>query len=167
MYSGGKGGYVAGIITLSSGTTLYAYVGGQAQAFNGAGISRPSEVSSHFGNSGGGATDFRLVKGSTWKEFNSLKSRIIVAAGGGGANYRNYPVDNGEDKTTIYGEGGGGYGGGLIGGEGQTLNHNRTNYITYGWCESYGGTQTAGGYPNPTEIFFVSRIYQGDYNKNL
>jgi len=152
-YSGGKGGYVAGIITLSSGTTLYAYVGGQAQAFNGAGISAPSEVSHHYGNSGGGATDFRLVKGSTWKEFNSLKSRIIVAAGGGGADYRNNPVDNGEDKTTIYGEGDGGYGGGLTGGEGQTLNHNRRNYITYGWWELYGGTQTAGGLADPSENF--------------
>lgn len=170
-YSGGKGGYVAGIITLSSGTTLYAYVGGQAQAFNGAGISRPSEVSSHYGNSGGGATDFRLVKGSTWKEFNSLKSRIIVAAGGGGANYRNYPVDKGEDKTVIYGEGDGGYGGGLTGGEGQTLNHNRTNYITYGWWESYGGTQTAGGHPNPSESFlsreatkeYYTKIYSGKF----
>ena len=160
-YSGGKGGYVAGIITLSSGTTLYAYVGGQAQAFNGAGISAPSEVSQHFGNSGGGATDFRLVKGSTWKEFNSLKSRIIVAAGGGGANYRNYPVDNGNDTYCIYGEGNGGYGGGLTGGKGQTLNYNRTNYITYGWCELYGGTQTAGGLADPSENLIPNLISHG------
>ena len=160
-YSGGKGGYVAGIITLSSGTTLYAYVGGQAQAFNGAGISSSIQISLHYGNSGGGATGFRLVKGSTWKEFNSLKSRIIVAAGGGGANYRNYPVDNGEDKTTIYGEGDGGYGGGLTGGEGQIKNHSRTNYITYGWAESYGGTQTTGGFPDPTENFISNLISHG------
>ena len=69
----------------------------------------------------------KKIDTSTWKEFNSLKSRIIFAACGGGADYRNYPVDNGEDKTFIYGEGDGGYGGGLTGGEGQTLNHNRRN----------------------------------------
>ena len=144
-YSGGKGGYVAGIITLSSGTTLYAYVGGQAQAFNGAGISAPSEVSHHYGNSGGGATDFRLVKGSTWKEFNSLKSRIIVAAGGGGANYRNSPVDNGEDITYIYGEGNGGYAGGIVGGDGLTQNNSRSGYSSYGYVYSKGANQIKGG----------------------
>ena len=144
-YSGGKGGYVAGIITLSSETTLYAYVGGQAQAFNGAGIAKPREVSWHFGNSGGGATDFRLIKGSTWKEFTSLKSRIIVAAGGGGANYRNYPVDNGTDTDWIYGEGNGGYGGGLTGGEGQIKNTNRNGYTAYGYIYATGANQTEGG----------------------
>ena len=145
MYSGGKGGYVAGIIPLTSGTILYAYVGGQAQAFNGAGISLPFQVSSHYGNSGGGATDFRLIKGSTWKEFTSLKSRIIVAAGGGGANYRNYPVDNGTDTYWIYGEGNGGYGGGLTGGEGQIKNTNRNGYTAYGYIYATGANQTEGG----------------------
>ena len=155
MYSGGKGGYVAGIIPLTSGTILYAYVGGQAQAFNGAGISSSYEIAPHFGNSGGGATDFRLVKGSTWKEFTSLKSRIIVAAGGGGANYRNIEVDNGNDTYCIYGEGNGGYGGGLTGGEGQNKNNSRTNYVTYGWAKAYGGTQTSGGIPVATESFLA------------
>ncbi len=155
MYSGGKGGYVAGIIPLTSGTILYAYVGGQAQAFNGAGISSSYEIAPHYGNSGGGATDFRLVKGSTWKEFTSLKSRIIVAAGGGGANYRNIEVDNGNDTYCIYGEGNGGYGGGLTGGEGQNKNNSRTNYVTYGWAKAYGGTQTSGGIPVATESFLA------------
>mgnify|MGYP006372104211 FL=1 len=145
MYSGGKGGYVAGIIPLTSGTILYAYVGGQAQAFNGAGIAKPTEVSWHYGNSGGGATDFRLIKGSTWKEFTSLKSRIIVAAGGGGANYRNIVVDNGTDTYWIYGEGNGGYGGGLTGGEGQIKNTNRNGYTAYGYIYATGANQTEGG----------------------
>ena len=34
--------------------------------------------------SGGGATDFRLLKGNSWDSFDSLKSRIMVAGGGGG-----------------------------------------------------------------------------------
>ena len=35
---------------------------------------------------GGGATDFRLEKGSNWYDFESLKSRIMVAGAGGGAD---------------------------------------------------------------------------------
>ena len=41
---------------------------------------------SEIGTSGGGATDIRLTNGD-WDNFNSLKSRIMVAAGGGGAGY--------------------------------------------------------------------------------
>ena len=146
-YLGGKGGYVAGIITLSSGIVLYAYVGGQAQAFNGAGISRDDQINSQFGNSGGGSTDFRLVSGSTWKEFNSLKSRILVAAGGGGANYRR---DN-------YGMGNGGYGGGLTGGNGETTNNHKY------WSVGCGGSQTEGGKMISYNYTIDNEIYYGHF----
>lgn len=95
---------------------------------------------SFFGRPGGGATDFRLVEAndlgtnfennydSDMVNMPSYKSRILVAAGGGGANGRwNY---NG-----TCGSGHGGYGGALEGGPGTSTIQNVTR----------GGTQTAGG----------------------
>jgi hypothetical protein len=35
---------------------------------------------------GGGATDFRITKGKNWYDFESLKSRIMVAGAGGGTD---------------------------------------------------------------------------------
>ena len=59
--------------------TFYLFIGeqgkyGYIESFNGGGIGQ-------FG--GGGASDIRTVNG-TWDDFESLKSRIMVAAGGGG-----------------------------------------------------------------------------------
>jgi hypothetical protein len=72
-YNSGRGGYSMGYITLTQGMTLYIYVGQEGGAFNGGGQGETS---------GGGATDVRLIS-NTWKDFNSLKSRIMVAGGGG------------------------------------------------------------------------------------
>ena len=69
----GKGAYTKGIINLTKGTKLYIYVGG-FNGYNGGGGSSTNR-------SGGGATDIRLTDGT---DFDSLKSRIMVAAGGGG-----------------------------------------------------------------------------------
>ena len=138
---GGKGGYCKGTVKLPN-RTIYIYVGAQAGGFGGGGITIDHEREHNFGNDGGGATDIRLVKGSTYKEFNSLKSRIIVAAGGGGANHRN---SVGEDPQ--WGQGDGGYGGGLNGGDGlrddNTMSWTSANlkYI----CLCYGANQTSGG----------------------
>ena len=77
---GGKGAYVKGTISLKKSKTFYVFVGeygrkGVAEySFNGGGYGQ---------GPGGGASDIRLVNG-TWDDFESLKSRIIVAAGGGG-----------------------------------------------------------------------------------
>ena len=82
---GGKGAYVKGNIVLEKGQRLYIYVGEigtqlkSELGFNGGGSG--GETIGHSG-SGGGATDARLVSGS-WDNFDSLKSRIIIAAGGG------------------------------------------------------------------------------------
>ena len=138
---GGKGGYCKGTVKLPN-QTIYIYVGAQSGGFGGGGVTIDSEREHNFGNDGGGATDIRLVKGSTYKEFNSLKSRIIVAAGGGGANHRN---SVGEDPQ--WGQGDGGYGGGLKGGDGlrddNTMSWTSANlqYI----CLCYGANQTSGG----------------------
>ncbi len=112
-YYGGKGAYTTGEIYLNKGTILYIHVGGtvvenndsvcnDVGGYNG-GISLVSNQCV-FGSPGGGATDIRIVSGQ-WNNFDSLKSRIMVAAGGGGANFRNYG----------YGEGNGGEGGELVG----------------------------------------------------
>ena len=72
-----------GIIQLTKPRTFYLYIGeyGKGEysyeySFNGGGIGQ-------YG--GGGATDIRLDPGN-WSSFDSLKSRIIVAAGGGGSS---------------------------------------------------------------------------------
>ena len=86
---GGKGGYCLGMVALPYNLNLYVYVGQSGEGtteytFNGGG-----KGGSFFnGKSGGGATDVRLFdENGTWRNFNSLKSRIIVAAGGGGADH--------------------------------------------------------------------------------
>lgn len=80
---GGKGAYTKGIISLRWTKTFYIFVGqfglfaSWGYAFNGGGFGQTT---------GGGASDIRLKDGK-WDDFNSLKSRIMVAAGGGGPDY--------------------------------------------------------------------------------
>ena len=137
---GGRGAYTCGLINLSEATDLYIYVGSQGHAttstvnqdfeFNGGGPSsgQINAVNSRFWSSGGGASDIRLISGN-WNNFNSLKSRIIVAAGGGGIFYEK---DTYED---------GGYGGTLTGGDAIIT----SSYPGFG-TGGRGGTQTSGGY---------------------
>lgn len=101
----GKGAYVSGEIFLWKGEKLYLQVGSKGEdgekfydlrrftafgypssggkgGYNGGGDGMDdSELSA--GGGGGGATDIRLVSGN-WDDFDSLKSRIMVAGGGGG-----------------------------------------------------------------------------------
>jgi len=89
---GGRGGYAAGTVSLTAGTQLHIYVGGQ-----GSGCS-----SSGWGSSGGGGgTDIRLVAGAT-NNAASLLSRIIVGGGGGGRHGANY-----ENAVYLGNDGGG------------------------------------------------------------
>ena len=89
-YPGGNGAYTSGIITLDYGDILYVNVGGKGSVanrsialggYNGGGSSQVIGAGDYAG-SGGGATDIRLVNKT---DFDGLKSRIMVAAGGGGA----------------------------------------------------------------------------------
>jgi hypothetical protein len=109
----GLGAYTKGDIRLTKGTKLYLNVGGNAANYSGGVLSGRSGVRS------GGATDIRVL-GGAWNDAAGLRSRIMVAAGGGSYGATGKP---------------GGYGGGLTG-------ESRT--------ESYGtggtaGTQTASG----------------------
>lgn len=80
-FTGAGGSYTKGKIELQEGEKLYFYVGQKTDvkgttSFNGG----PSSGST--GIPGGGATDVRLENG-TWNNTASLRSRIMVAGGGG------------------------------------------------------------------------------------
>ncbi len=84
------GSYTSGLISLNKNQIIYVYVGQSGitgiitanPSWNGGGAVT-SGCSDGNNYSGGGATDFRLISGN-WDDFNSLKSRIMVAGGGGG-----------------------------------------------------------------------------------
>ena len=141
---GGIGGYCKGDLTVSKNEILYVYVGGvgytnvtredgcNAGGWNGGGI---SSINTHGGPGagGGGATDIRLVVASTtnpavWNSEASLRSRIMVAGGGGGTGLK-------PEHNTV-----GGCGGGLIGGTGTNTSNAEWRQST--WV-SLGGTQTS------------------------
>ena len=144
VYSGGRGGYATGLVTLSKGQKLYIVVGAKGGdmvkgssalgGYNGGGNSPTipgSELLSPWGAAGGGATHIATAPGLLSTLSNQRDSVLIVAGAGGGANLRR---DN-------YGEGNGGYGGGTTGGNGTSANHTNGDYGL-----GTGGTQTAGGY---------------------
>jgi hypothetical protein len=141
--SGGKGAYVTGTIFLKANTTLYLYIGSQgtmlkstaiAATFNGGGAT-PNTNSGVTAGSGGGATDVRLVSGA-WSDTSSLRSRIIVAAGGGSGLYIDDTSSGYPDRTYD-----GGYAGGLTGGAGSYATCSKSNLN----IAPTGGLQTAGG----------------------
>jgi hypothetical protein len=120
------GAYTKGIINLKAGEKLYFYIGEQGDwcsvtpcgegGYNGGGNSGYYRGAGN--TSGSGATDVRLVSGE-WNNLESLKSRIMVAGGGGSSGTSS------------------GNAGGLIGYQ----NYN-SGYVGYG---GYGGTQISGG----------------------
>ena len=92
----GYGGYTSGEIVLHRPKKLFVYVGNTGY-FN---ALKYHEFVRNVAQPGG-ATDVRLAGGEKWWNLSSLISRIMVAAGGGGSEW----------KGSI-----GGNGGGLIGG---------------------------------------------------
>ena len=144
-YNGGKGGYASGQIYLTSAKKLYFYIGGQGLegkddgGYNGGGELYKNE--NNYGSPGGGATDVRLQSG-IWSNLQSLMSRIMIAAGGGGANDR-----NGGDQNYKYGAGNGGAGGGLNGIDGESVDYLTNNgistYNSHG--QGIGAAQINGG----------------------
>ena len=151
-FLGGHGAYTTGNISLQKDNAVYIYVGQQGSAlvttstpFNSGSNLLNDNAQYQWGRNGGGASDIRLTSGA-WNDFNSLKSRIMVAAGGGGANNRN---STNTATEVWYGDGNGGYGGALIGGNGTSINHtNPSTGGSFGYNNSFGATQTAGGYMN-------------------
>lgn len=114
-FYGGKGGYSKGILSLSTQTKLYVYVGGQPATVNtdrvvvpggfnggGNGYNRYYSGVYTYGQGGGGASDIRIGQ-------DSLYARIIVAGGGGGAANANNETTkcgggtNGSSPISSYG----------------------------------------------------------------
>ena len=118
----GRGAYTSGIISLKKTQTFYVYVGQKGQ------YSSTFNANNETGNvyPGGGATDIRLA-GGNWFNFDSLKTRIIVAAG------------SGSSERYCGGDGG------TFEGHSNEILYNATYFTT-------GGTQVSGGnfgyYPN-------------------
>lgn len=109
---GGYGGYTKGIVEIKETTTFFAFVGSQTSGFGTNADSKSIK--------GGGASDIRLTL--------DLKSRIMVAGGGGGGcSYDNSGIA-GRDVEAGRTAGGG-------------LNGQRTTRESDGGC----GTQTCGG----------------------
>lgn len=126
-YTGGKGGYTSGQIALTSTRDLYVYVGQKGESFDSKNVTLSTwvnffencgasdvivfnnggyavEIRNRWNYPGGGSTDLRLSSGN-WNDFNSLKSRIMVASSGGGAELYWAP-QNGIDAGTITGKNG-------------------------------------------------------------
>ncbi len=133
---GGNGAYTSGDLVLTGGKLLYVYVGEEGHSgsyhtggnggYNGGAKAQNTAhtgAGNSIGSGGGGATDIRLVNGS-WNNFDSLKSRIMVAAGGAGSSSSGY----------------GGFGGALTGGSGSV--NSGSNGIA---GSGYGASQTGGG----------------------
>lgn len=133
---GAKGGYVSGEITLPRNENLYFVVGetGRGTYYNVSGYNGGGRPISGYnalrtiGTAGGGATDVRLTNG-VWNSFDSLKSRIMVAAGGGGSV---------SELFEVFSEG---VAGGLSGGNGASGGS---------VCATTSGTQTRAGYASCT-----------------
>jgi len=131
----GLGAYTSGELYLDEGNTLYVYVGecvvyddtANKTAFNGGGAGGLMTYNNTYKGEGGGATDVRLVSG-TWDDFDSLKSRIMVAAGGGGQG--NYSAQGGDGGLSIGGMG---------------LEGRYSSSYVYPEGTPYGGTQSSAG----------------------
>lgn len=133
---GGQGGYVSGKILLNKEEQIYIYIGEKVDSYkstlsyNGGGSGSYSTGEASNGSNGGGATDVRYFDSTptstqlAWNSSEGLNSRIMVAAGGGGGTVWS-------TSNLI-----GGYGGGLIGGNGS-----KQGSIV----SATGGTQINGG----------------------
>ena len=105
----GYGGYTSGVLYIREKTTLYVYIGNTG--FFNAAKGYEHDFSGKYALPGG-ATDIRLNASEKWWDIQSLISRIMVAAGGGGSEW----------AASIGGNGGGIEGGASISGKTGTGN---------------------------------------------
>ena len=80
--AGGKGAYTSGLIYLVENDEVYFYIGGTTTNSNGG--ANGGGAGAGKGMGGGGSTDVRIKSGE-WNDDQSLRTRLMVAAGGGGA----------------------------------------------------------------------------------
>ena len=113
-----KGAYVSGIIELKERRKLFLFIGERGSlydttpTFNGGGAAyygdtTNDDIKKCYSSSGGGATDIRYKDGN-WNDIESLKTRIMVASGGGGeSNFyesSHYVPAKGANGGTLRGE---------------------------------------------------------------
>ncbi len=122
---GGKGAYVSGESFFSANYKLYLYIGEKGEdgpiinklgGYNGGGGNMTTDDR---GSNGGGSTDIRLKNGA-WNNFNSLKSRVMVAGAGGGSGISNTGSYGGmvlSKLSNLHGGNGTQTSGGLVGTE--------------------------------------------------
>jgi len=189
-YQGGKGAYTRGTIELKQDEIIYIITGeaggnaapritGGTGGHNGGGgggtDTGPSDDDA--GGGGGGATDVRFFPTTptstqlTWNDATSLRSRIMVAAGGGGSSYgevggaggdltsQNRTLTTGVNQVSgnAFGVGGrgvdnaaaagGGGGGGFWGGRGSP--GNGTSPFP---CSGTGGSSFISGYTGSVAV---------------
>ena len=106
FYPGGKGSYTKGTITIEANKAFYIVVG-QNGSNEGIIFNNGSEYSPHGATggawSGGGSTDIRFtIHPEEWDNFDFRKSRIMVAASGGGSISYALP-QNGKPGGTLNG----------------------------------------------------------------
>lgn len=202
----GFGAYTSGYIYMKQGETVYIYVGEKGidgtkyqagskdivgrYAYNGGGAITNNYYDGNNGG-GGGATDIRLTDGK-WNDFDSLKSRVMVAGGGGGgvapitacghagtlesstATFGGSVSANGATQTSGYkfGEGetksnsragaGGGYYGGLVAVAG---NGGAVGSGGSSFISGYDGCDAISGDSTSTKITHTGRAvhYSGKY----
>ena len=118
----GLGAYTTGTLFIPRPTEFFVYIGNQG-FFN----ALKAESQEQTFPSPGGATDVRLNASNNWWDISSLASRIMVAAGGGGAEW----------NASI-----GGNGGDLLGGESFSAISRDSNEVQDEPCP--GATQTSG-----------------------
>ena len=106
LHPGGKGAYTSGLLNVKKAINIYLYIGGRGAdandhdtfipgGWNGGGNGKFEDTDNDHTGAGGGATDVRLEYGN-WNDENSLKSRIMVAAGGSGSAYSSYGAPGGD-----------------------------------------------------------------------
>ena len=137
-YPGGRGAYTKGDLTLTQGENLYVCVGrngsygaepsllvqynggtmyySKYEMFNNGCQNLYNAYHNNVGSAGwcyagGGSTDIRLDSGNgDWTDFNSRKSRIMVAASGGGSRLYYYVPQSGTSAGGLNGYSGLSYG---------------------------------------------------------
>ena len=105
-FHGGNGAYVSGIINIEYLTNFYLYIGGKgghasstsgtsaSSGWNGGGRGGIDTRDNDASGGGGGSTDIRLFPGN-WNDLTSLRSRLMVAAGGSGSCFNSYGAPGG------------------------------------------------------------------------
>ncbi|EAX89270.1 hypothetical protein TVAG_257130 [Trichomonas vaginalis G3] len=133
----GQGSYTSGIINISKNLRLYLFIGANT-LFNNV---KENLVGSVLG---GASSDVRLKLGNSWHDIASLRSRIMVAGGGGGAEW---PLSKGGN-------------GGLVGSNGET--HCNFDETICNDIYSYGGNQKSGGRASTNNKFlWEERVFSG------